>query len=76
MYEITKILGEARTSTIASELKVGELAEIVGISYKGILLRTFEGFVSLTSPGHTWGKDCALEVEKLTPGTIVQLEVK
>ncbi|KKL56071.1 hypothetical protein LCGC14_2249090 [marine sediment metagenome] len=76
MYELTKIPSCVEDNIIpACDLKVGELGEIVGLSYEGILLRTFEGIVSLTAPNHTWDKDCTLDVKKLTRGTIVQLKV-
>ena len=76
MYELTRIPGSPEDSVPACDLKVGELGEIVGLSYKGILLRTFDGLVSLTAPNHTWKADCTLDVKRLCPGTIVQLKVK
>ena len=76
MYELTRIPVSIEDSIPACNLKVGELGEIVGLNYKGILLRTFEGLVSLSDPTHTWGKDCTLDVKRLPRGTVVQLKVK
>ncbi len=76
MYELTRVPVSVEDSISACDLKVGELGEIVGISYKGILLRTFDGVVSLSDPAHTWRKGCSLTVKRLPRGTVVQLKVK
>ena len=60
----------------ANNLQVGELAEIVEDFPGEIVLKHFEGMVSLTSPNHTWSNDCTLEVRRFPVGTIIKLKVK
>ena len=66
------------------ELEVGELAEGLGyenVVEKGcILLRTYNGVVSLTDPNRTWTWERETDsmqphfrVKRLSPGTIVRL---
>jgi len=61
-------------------MTVGDLAEIAKEGDNGgcgghILLRIYAGFVSLTSPNHTWPDDADLPIISLKRGQSVVLTV-
>lgn len=61
----------------ASLMKIGQLARVINpeTNYmRHIVLRTFDGIVSLSNPGLTWSTDCSLQVELLPPGYQITLE--
>ncbi len=75
MYQITKNPAEPEGSILASQLKIGELAEVTA-GYTGqIVVQTFAGVISLSDPNQTWERNATLEVKRLPRGTVVQLAV-
>lgn len=75
MYEITTNTEPATER--CSSMKVGDLAVLVGTEDDGeIILRHYEGFVSLSDPQATWGMHMDLPCRKLKPGTVITLTVK
>lgn len=61
--------------TLGSDLVEGQLAKVVEpSSYVGeIVLRVYDGVVSLTDPEHIWSLPTILEVEPLPKGTVVEI---
>jgi len=58
-----------------SQMKVGQIAEILGTSYNGgIVLRIYDGYVLLGNPKVTWGRsDICFDVVIFPTGTEVAL---
>ena len=75
MYTINRILPKHKSCLLSDSLNIGDLAEIVMGYDKDIILKTYDGFTSLSNPRHTWGIDTRLEVRKLPPGTVIELIV-
>lgn len=66
------------TTIAASDLSIGQLAviSVSGHPLSGhIVLRTYDGAVSLTDPEHTWYRDTSLQVIPLSSGTTITLTV-
>jgi len=60
----------------ARDLTCGQFMKVVNSSYSGeVILRTFEGFVSITNPGNTWDRSCILEGVLLPKGTTINVVV-
>lgn len=63
-----------RPQIAANTMRVGQVAIITDTksgSYGHVLLRTYDRFVSLSSPHNTWRTDCTLRVDILPPGTTI-----
>lgn len=74
---MNKIKVNTKTKSLGSTqgLKVNQFAKV---KYNGesILLRTYDGFVSLTNPKDTWGDSCNFEVlEVYKPGDTITITI-
>ena len=68
---------EPSKELVASELEIGDLAEIVDMPDTGrIVLRTFDRLVSLDYPGESWWCDCTFLVRRLPRGTVLTITVE
>lgn len=67
------------TLRLTGDMVVGDIAVIteMGCSQQGeIILRYWDGFVSLSSPKNNWGAVTDVEVRILPKGTVVTLTVE
>lgn len=68
----TKKYDERNDTTFdSSMLKIGEMMETETTKY--IIIRTYDGFVSLTNPNDTWDEEHKLIGRKLEPGEGITL---
>ena len=58
----------------SKKLKIGEMMEVYDTSIPGqILLKTYDGIVSLNDPNQTWSSGTMLSGRKLLPGEEILL---
>lgn len=81
MSEIRLVRARGRVIKM-KDLEIGEYAEIIesvryeGYNFKGhIVVRTYDNFISITDPNHTWRNKPDIEVVVIPKGDRVEITV-
>jgi len=76
-YDFEEDLKLGKKVILAKEMKIGDIGKVDDDMYRGdIVIRTYEGLVSLSNVQRVWSREVPLEVRLLEPGSAIALTVK
>lgn len=74
---IVRVTNTNDNTVEAREMIIGQYAKVSGGMWQDhVLLRHFNGIVSITNPSLTWDVDCALSVEILPNYSIINISIE